>query len=126
MWFQWSMEFSLRFHLKMWFFQFNTGITFKWDNVIWRNIDLLVWIGLWPKLRIYRVLSDPVRWPCRGFGFLWRSFMLNCMLWTKNDFKLSPRKKVNAPSNMKLVTSLMNFECQPCGIFEVLTCPSDL
>ena len=29
-------------------------------------------------------------------------------------------KQFNAPSNMKLVTSLMNFECQPCGIFEGL------
>ena len=47
--------------------------------------------------------------------------MLNLMLWTKDDFKVSYRKKVNAPSNMKLVTSLMNFECQPCGIFECLS-----
>ena len=47
--------------------------------------------------------------------------MLNCMLWTKNDFKVSHRKQVNDPSNMKLVTSLMNFECQPCGIFEGLS-----
>ena len=44
--------------------------------------------------------------------------MLNCMLCTKNDFKGSHRKQINAPSNMKLVTSLMNFECQSCGIFE--------
>ena len=40
------------------------------------------------------------------------------MLWTKNDLKVSHRKQVNAPSNMKLVTSLMNFECQPCEILE--------
>ena len=31
------------------------------------------------------------------------------------------RKKFNASPNMKLVTSLMNFECQPCGIFEGLS-----
>ena len=47
--------------------------------------------------------------------------MLNWMPWARNDFKVSHRKQVNAPSNMKLVTSLMNFECQPCGIFEVLS-----
>ena len=40
------------------------------------------------------------------------------MLWTRNYLKVSHRKQVNATSNMKLLTSLMNFECQPCGIFE--------
>ena len=43
------------------------------------------------------------------------------MLLAKNEFKVSHSKKVNAPSNMKLVTSLMNFEYQPCGIFEGLS-----
>ena len=43
------------------------------------------------------------------------------MLWTNNYFKVYHRKKVNAPSNMKLVTSLVNFECQPCWIFEGLS-----
>ena len=47
--------------------------------------------------------------------------MLNWMLWTKNDLKIFHRKQVNASLNMKLVTSLMNFECQPCGIFEGLS-----
>ena len=47
--------------------------------------------------------------------------MLNWMLWTKNDLKVSHRKQVNAPSNMKLVTSLINYEFQPCGIFEGLS-----
>ena len=28
---------------------------------------------------------------------------------------------VNVSPNIKLVTSLMNFECQPCGIFEGLS-----
>ena len=44
--------------------------------------------------------------------------MLNWMLWTKNDLKIFHRKHVNVSPNMKLVTSLINFECQPCGIFE--------
>ena len=47
--------------------------------------------------------------------------MLNWMLCTKNDLKIFHRKQVNASPNMKLVTSLMNFECQPCGIFEGLS-----
>ena len=46
--------------------------------------------------------------------------MLNWMLCTNNDLNVSHRKQVNSPSNMKLVTSLMNFERQPCGIFEGL------
>ena len=44
--------------------------------------------------------------------------MLNWIPCTGNDFKVSHRKQVNAPPNMKLVTSFMDFECQPCGIFE--------
>ena len=41
--------------------------------------------------------------------------MLNFMLWNKNDFKVSHRKQVNAPSNIKLVTSLMNFNANHVG-----------
>ena len=113
--------FAQTFHLTMWFFQFITGITFKWDYVIGRSVALLIWIDFWTKLRIYRVPPDPVRWSCRGFGFLWRAFMLNWILCTKNDLKIFHRKHVNASPNMKLVTSLMNFECQLCGIFECLS-----
>ena len=68
------------FQLKMWFFKFITGITFKWDYLIGRSVALLVWIGIWTKLRIYRVPPYPVRWSCRSFGFLWRALMLNWML----------------------------------------------
>ena len=112
--------FAQTFNLMMWLFQFITGINFKWNYVIGRIVVLLVWIVLWTKLRIYRVPPDPVRWSCRGFGYLWQAFMLNWMLWTKNDLKIFHRKQVNASPNMKLATSLMNFECQPCGIFEGL------
>ena len=62
--------FAQTFHLVMWLFQFITGISFKWYYVIRRSVALLVWIGIWTKLRIYRVPPDPVRWSCRGFGFL--------------------------------------------------------
>ena len=112
------VTFTQKFYLTMWLFQFITVITFNWYHVICRSIYLLLCIDLWTKFRIYRIPPDPVRWSCRGFGFLWQSFMLNQMLQTKNDFKVSHRKQVNAPSNMKLVTSLINFECHPCGIFE--------
>ena len=43
------------------------------------------------------------------------------MLWTKNDLKIFHRKQVKVPPEMKLVTPLINFECQPCGIFEGLS-----
>ena len=113
--------FDQTFHLMMWFFQFITGITFTWDYLIGCSVALLVWIGIWTKLRIYRVPPDPVRWSCRGSGFLWRVFMLNWMLCTKNDPKVPHRKQVNASPNMKLVRSFMNVTCQPFGIFEALS-----
>ena len=47
--------------------------------------------------------------------------MLIWMLGYKNDLKVSHRNQVNSPSNMKLVTSLMNYECNPCGTFEGLS-----
>ena len=69
--------FAQTFHLAMWFFQFITGVYFKWDYVIGCSVTLLVWVDLWTKLRIYRVSPDPVRWSCRGFGFIWRAFNMN-------------------------------------------------
>ena len=68
-----SMEyrkFDLTFHLMVWLFKFINGITFKWNYVMWRIIALLVWIGLWNKYRIFRVLIDPVRWYCQFFEYL--------------------------------------------------------
>ena len=47
--------------------------------------------------------------------------MINWMLWTNNFFNISHRKQVNPPSNMKLVIYLVNFEYQPCDIFEGLS-----
>ena len=43
------------------------------------------------------------------------------MLGSKNDLKVSQRKQVNAPSNMKLAKYMMNFECKLGGIFEGLS-----
>ena len=44
--------------------------------------------------------------------------MLIWILGSKNDLKVSHRKQFNSLSNMKVATSLMNFECHSCGIFE--------
>ena len=44
--------------------------------------------------------------------------MMSCMLFSNNELKVSHRKQVKAPSNMKLVITLTNFECQPCGLFQ--------
>ena len=41
--------FDQKFHLTMLFFQFITGINFKWDYIIGRTVSLLVWIGLGPN-----------------------------------------------------------------------------
>ena len=73
------------------------GMNFNWGYVLWCIIALLVWIGLWTKLIIYRVPPNPIKWYCRGFGFLWQSFMLNWMLWTKNYFKVSHSNKLKEP-----------------------------
>ena len=62
--------FTHTFHLTMWLFQFITGMNFKWDYVPCRIIAILVWIGLWTKLRIYRVPPDPFIWSFQGFGFI--------------------------------------------------------
>ena len=40
------------------------------------------------------------------------------MLWTNNDLQIFHRKHVNISPNMKLLTSLINSEYQPFGIFE--------
>ena len=70
-------------------------------------------------MRYYIVPPDPVIWSCQGFRFLWQAFMLNWMISTKNQFKVSHRKQVNDPSNMKLLTSLMNFNDSHVGYLKV-------
>ena len=60
--------FAHTFHLKMSFFHFITGITFMWDYVIGRSVALLVWIGIWTKLRIYRVPPKPLQDHLTGSG----------------------------------------------------------
>ena len=47
--------------------------------------------------------------------------MIIWMLWSKIYLIVYHRKQFNAPSNMKLEKSLMNFECHTREIFEVLS-----
>ena len=75
------------FHLAMWLFQFITRITFNCYYALWCIIDLLVWIGIWTKLRIYKVPSYPFRWSCRSFGSLWRPFTIIWMLGSSKNLK---------------------------------------
>ena len=89
-------------------------------------VALLMWIGIWTKLRIYRVPTDLVKWSFRGFGYMWRSFIMMWMLIPKKEISISHRKQVKYPSYVRLETSLVNFECHPCGIFEGLEQPQEV
>ena len=51
-------KFYQTFHLKMWFFEFITGVNFRWDYVLWHIVALMSWIGICTKLKIYRVPPD--------------------------------------------------------------------
>ena len=64
------VTFAQTFHFTMWLFTFINGITSKWYYFLCSIVYLLVWIGIWTKLMIYRVPPYPVRWYCRGFVYL--------------------------------------------------------
>ena len=98
------------------FFLFITVITFSLYFVMWISVALLIWIVLWNKFRIYIMPPYPLKLSCRVFGSLWQAFMIICMLMSKTDVIIFHRKQVNAPSDMRLVTFLMDFKCHPCGI----------
>ena len=86
---------------------------------MWKIIDLLVWIGIWNKLRIYRVPPDSVRQYSQGSGYLWRNLMIIWILISRNDLKVSHMKQVNAPSNMRLATFLTDLNVKNVGYFKV-------
>ena len=46
--------------------------------------------------------------------------MIIWVLLSNNYIKVFQRNQVNAPSDVRLAKSLMDFEFQPCGIFEDL------
>ena len=73
------------FCLKMWSFQFIPRIDFRWYYVLLYIVALLVWSGLWTKLRIYMVPPDQGNWCCKGFVSLCQEFVIMCMILFKKD-----------------------------------------
>ena len=55
------------------------------------------------------------------FWISMEKFTMSWMILSKNNLRVSHRKQINDPSDVRLATSLMNFEFQPCGIFEGLS-----
>ena len=47
------------FILKIWFFQFINGINFRWYYVLFCIVDIMVWIFIFNKLRIYGAQPYP-------------------------------------------------------------------
>ena len=37
----------------------------------------MLWIGIYTKLSIYGVPTDPHKWSYKGFGILWQSFIVS-------------------------------------------------
>ena len=50
------------FHFMMCLFQFMAGITFKWDVVLYHIDVLLLWIGIWTCLSLYKSPTDKFKW----------------------------------------------------------------
>ena len=93
----------------MWLFLSIIAINLKWDYVLWLIVSLLVWIGIWTKLMIYRVPTEPVKQYFQGFGYLWIFFIVVWMILSKKDLNISCREQRYAPSDVRLDISLMAF-----------------
>ena len=63
-------------YLTLWLSRFINGIYSMWDYVLWCLVFLLMWIGIWKKLMMYRVTPYPIKWYCQGFGYRCISFMI--------------------------------------------------
>ena len=48
---------SQMFHLMEYFFQFDTGIHFRFDAVMWLIFALFLWISLWDVTSIHRYMD---------------------------------------------------------------------
>ena len=77
---------------KMWLSKFINGIASMWDCVLWCIVSLLVWIGIWKKMKMYRVPPYPIKWYCQGFGYICISFMMIYIPIPKKGLNLSCRK----------------------------------
>ena len=93
-----------------------------------QTYDLKTRVDIWTSMDVVLVEYGKfahkfhlTMWFFQFIASICRALILNRMIWTKNYFKVSHRKQVNSPSNIKLVTLLKNFECQPCGIFQGLS-----
>ena len=64
-------------YFTMWFCQFINGIAFRWYSVLWCIIYLLMWIDIWRKLIMHRVLPYPIKWYC---GCQYGTFKIKALL----------------------------------------------
>ena len=109
----------------MWLFQFITDISFRWEYLMWRIFALLRCIGIWAKLRIYRVPPDPVKSYCRVFGYLWQAFILMWILFSNNDLKVYQMNSLCASSDVRLLESMVDIKFQTFGIFKGIWTPQE-
>ena len=73
------------------------------------DFSMLVCIGILAKMRIYKGPTDPIKWYCWVFFCLWIEFITMWVLIYNKYISIYERKQENAPSYVRLVTSLMNF-----------------
>ena len=84
-------------YFTMWLSHFINAIDFRWYYVLWCIFSLLVWIGIWKKMMMFRVPTYPINWYCRDFGYIHIPFMMIYILIPKKGLSLSLRKKYYAP-----------------------------
>ena len=70
--------------------------------MLYKMSAMMTWIVIWTKLVIYRANTDPIKWACRGFGFMLQSFMIMWILHSKIYFNISHRKRCLANSLVRL------------------------
>ena len=114
------------FQLMMWFFQFIIEIKFSWDYFPCWIFSLLIFIGHCIKLRIYLVPPDLFRWSYKGLEYLLRTFIMMWLIMSKKHISLSNSKQCYAPSDVRLLIFLMDFQFQPCEIFEGFVNPQEV
>ena len=98
-------------YLTLWLSRFINGIASMWDYMLWCIVSLLMWTGIWKKLRMYRVNPLQIKWYCQGFGYRCISFMIIYIIIPKIGLSLSHRRQYYAPSYVSFITYLMYFGC---------------
>ena len=69
---------------------------------------------------------DPLNQHFKNFGFMWRAFMMMWMLLPKKYLSVSHRNNYYSLSNLRLTESLIDIECQTCGILEGVFHPQEV